>query len=234
MVKLREVVEDYMSRTTGLGKFCDRCLRTERWGGNVVLMVVDAAFDSIGLNYFNSVVPKVTEFEETFVEDGKVRSLEDLSNLPLDRVAGVWRNERSWNVTRSVASYLRELGEREGLGDREAFRRWAADSRLEDWKLDPIGKIRGIGITTYQYLRMMGGVDTAMPDKVVRRVIEEVLHKADVKMPTKGDVELVHTIDRIASITGYRPIEICWMTWLIQPEGDATRMEKHRGILDRI
>lgn len=43
-----------MSRTTGLGRFCDRCLRTERWGGNVVLMVVDAAFDSICLNYFNS------------------------------------------------------------------------------------------------------------------------------------------------------------------------------------
>lgn len=66
---------------------------------------------------------------------------------------------------------------------------------------------------------MMGGVDTAMPNKVVRRAVEEMLHEADVKMPMRGDVELVHTIDRVASVTGHRPIEICWMTWLIQPEG---------------
>lgn len=234
MVKLPEVVGDYMSRTTGLREFCDRCLRTERWGGNVVLMIVDAAFDSIGLNYFNSVVPKVIEFEKAFVRGGEIRSLEDLSNLPIDWALDIWRNERSWNVARSVASHLHELGGKESLGDREAFRRWAAGSRLEEWREDPIGRIRGIGVTTYQYLRMMGGVDTAMPDKVVRRVVEEMLHRADVRMPTRGDIELVHTIDRMASITGYRPIEICWMSWLVQPEGDAIRMEKHRGILDRI
>ena len=43
-------------------------LRTERWRGSVVLMVVDAAFTSIGLNYFTAVVPKVEEFNRDFVE----------------------------------------------------------------------------------------------------------------------------------------------------------------------
>ncbi|KXB04720.1 hypothetical protein AKJ48_01680, partial [candidate division MSBL1 archaeon SCGC-AAA261O19] len=105
---------------------------------------------------------------------------------------------------------------------------------LEGWKQDPIGKIGGVGLTTYQYLRMMGGVDTAMPDNIVKRVIEEILDKAEVKMPTNKDLEFIKTIDQIATISGYRPIEICWMTWLVQSEGDKIRMEKYRDTLDRI
>jgi len=55
---LPQVVNAYMSQTTGLKEHCARCLRTERWGGSVVLMIVDAAFTSIGLNYFTAVVPR--------------------------------------------------------------------------------------------------------------------------------------------------------------------------------
>jgi hypothetical protein len=40
-------------------------------GRNVVLMVVDASFTSIGLNCFTAVVPKVEEFNKKFVESKK-------------------------------------------------------------------------------------------------------------------------------------------------------------------
>jgi hypothetical protein len=50
MSSLKEIVDSYMCRVSGLDVYCSRCLRTERWGGCVVLMVVDAAFTSIGLN----------------------------------------------------------------------------------------------------------------------------------------------------------------------------------------
>ncbi|KXA89039.1 hypothetical protein AKJ38_03015 [candidate division MSBL1 archaeon SCGC-AAA259I14] len=234
MSRLSEVVEDYMSKTTGLKKFCDRCLDTERYDGNVVLMVVDAAFDSIGLNYFNSIVPKVLEFEERFVKKGNVQSLNELINVSLEQVKDIWANERSWNVATSVASHLDELGESRGLDDRQSLRTWAKNAGLENWREDPIGQIHGVGLTTYQYLRMMGGVDTAMPDKIVRRVIEEILEKAGERMPTENDVEFVKTVDKIAFLTGYRTIELCWMTWLVQSEGDKVRMEKYRDILERI
>lgn len=103
-----------MAKTTGLKAHCERCLRTERWNGNPVLMVVDAAFD--GQN-FNS------------------------------------------------------------------------DARQS---------------------------------------------KSGSEMPTKGDIELVRTIDLLSSISGYKSIEICWMTWLIQSEGEVIRMEKYRDVLDKI
>ncbi|KXA92165.1 hypothetical protein AKJ64_03855 [candidate division MSBL1 archaeon SCGC-AAA259E17] len=234
MAELSDIVDEYMTKTTGLKKFCDRCLRTQRWNGNIVLMVVDAAFDSIGLNYFNSIVPKVVEFEEAFVEGVMVKNLKDLSELPHERVKNIWANERSWNVANSVASHLHELGQERGLSDRGALREWARDASPKDWKQDPIGRIRGVGLTTYQYLRMMGGVDTAMPDKIVKRVVEEILDKAEVEMPTSGDFEFIKTVDRIAEISGFRPIDICWMTWLVQSEGDKIRMKKYRDVLDRI
>lgn len=223
-----------MSRTAGLRKHCDRCLETRRWGGSVVLMVVDAAFTSIGLNYFTAVVPNVVKFEKELLATGKVRTLEGISLLGLDQVQSIWRNRRSWQMANSVASYLQELAVADRVDERGALRRWAANACLEKWQEDPIGEINGVGITTFQYLRMMGGIDTAMPDKIVRRVVRQILDESKLDMPTVRDLELVNTIDRMAELSGYRPIEICWMTWLIQTEGKVVRMEKYRQLLGRI
>ena len=234
MKDLPQVIGVYMSKTIGLKEHCARCLRTERWNGSVVLMIVDAAFTSIGLNYFTAVVSKVMKFKEELVDCGEVKGLESLSNLPEKKTENIWRNRRSWQAAKSIASYFCELGKAEGLDERRAFRFWAANSQLEGWREDPIGKISGVGITTFQYLRMMGGVDTAMPDKIVRKVVKQILDEAEFDMPTEGDIELVRTIERLSELSGYRPIEICWMTWLIQPEGNMIRMNKYRNLLDKI
>lgn len=231
---LSQVINAYMSRTSGLKEHCDRCLQTKRWGGSVVLMVVDAAFTSIGLNYFTAVVPSVMRFEKELIVNGEVRNLRDLSLLQANQVQFIWRNGRSWQMAKSVAAYLDSLAAARGLDDRGALRCWAANAHLENWRENPIGKIKGVGIVTFQYLRMMGGVDTAMPDKIVRRVIKQILNEAELEMPTKGDLELVTTIERMSEISGYGPTQICWMTWLIQPEGDLIRMDRYRNFLDRI
>jgi hypothetical protein len=110
-----------MQKVPGLKEHCERCLRTERWNGNVVLMIVDAAFTSIGLNYFTAVIPKVEEFNRKFI--------------------GKWKNkkfERSWIIAKEIALTCR-----------------------------------------------------------------------------------------------YRPIELCWMTWLIQIEGNIMRIEKYSKILPK-
>lgn len=231
---LSQAIDAYMSRASGLREYCERCLQTKRWGGSVVLMVVDAAFTSIGLNYFTAVVPSVIRFEKELIINGKVQNLRDLSLLQADQLQFIWRNKRSWQMAKSVASYLDNLAAARSLDDREALRCWAASSCLENWKENPVGKIKGVGIITFQYLRMMGGIDTAMPDKIVRRVIKQILNEAELEMPTKGDLELVTTIERMSKISGYRPTHICWMTWLIQPEGDLTRIDRYQNLLDKI
>jgi len=229
MSLLKSVVDEYMRRVPGLRGFCERCLRTERWGGSVVLMVVDAAFTSVGLNYFTVVVPRVEEFSRRFVESGRIRNLRGLADADVNELRTVWRNMRSWIVAKEVASYLSTVAE----DDKTALRTWAKNTKLEDWREDPIGRIKGVGLITFQYLRMMGGIDTVMPDKIVKRVINEILVKAGLK-PINNDIEFIKKTEEIAITCGYRPIELCWMTWLIQPEGRLIRMEKYSKILPKI
>lgn len=117
--------------------------------------------------------------------------------------------------------------------DKAALRTWARNASLETWRGDPIGGIKGVGIVTFQYLRMMGGVDTVMPDKIVKRVINEILVKAG-NEPVQDNLEFVKKVEEIASACGYKPIELCWMTWLVQPEGKMMRMKKYSNILSKI
>jgi hypothetical protein len=192
-------------------------------------MVVDAAFTSIGLNYFTAVVPKVEEFSKRFVENGRIRNLRELAEADINELRGVWRNRRSWSIARDIASYLSTLSE----DDKLALRTWATNARLENWWEDPVGRIKGVGLVTFQYLRMMGGVDTVMPDKIVKRVVDDILMKAGLE-PVEDDIEFIKKADQLAISCGYRPIELCWMTWLIQPEGSKIRMEKYKDILPKI
>lgn len=232
---LSQAIRQYMSRTRGLHEYCERCLKTDRWNSNVVLMVIDAAFTSIGLNYFTSVVPHVVKFENKFVATGQIKTIKDLSTVKLNDVECVWKNRRSWHAAKEIAAYLHLSGLAQHLNnDKATLRHWAKNSSLEHWRDDPVGKITGVGITTFQYLRMMGGVDTAMPDKIVRRVVKEILNSAGSNLPTTDDMDLVNTIHYMAKISGCRSIEICWMTWLIQREGDMIRMDKYDKLLSRI
>ncbi|MGQ9690288.1 MAG: hypothetical protein ACUVQY_03295 [Thermoproteota archaeon] len=229
MPRLKRIVDSYMRMVPGLKEHCERCLRTERWGGSVVLMVVDAAFTSIGLNYFTAVVPKVEEFNKRFVETGRIRSLRDLAGADTRGLRKVWRNRRSWAAAKNIASYLSTVSE----DDKSALRGWAKNAELENWRRDPVGGIKGVGLVTFQYLRMMGGVDTVMPDKIVKRVVNRILVEAG-QEPVEDDVWFVRRAGEVALACGYRPIELCWMIWLIQPEGRKMRMEKYSGVLPRI
>ena len=229
MTSLKKIVDSYMQKVSGLKEHCERCLRTERWNGNVVLMIVDAAFTSIGLNYFTAVIPKVEEFNKKFIENGKIKNLKDLTKANINELRSVWKNKRSWIIAKEIASYLSTLSD----NDKEALRNWAKNAKIENWKEDPIGRIKGVGLITFQYLRMMGGIDTVMPDKIVKRVINEILIKAGLK-PINNDIEFIKKSEEIALKCGYRPIELCWMTWLIQTEGKIMRIEKYSKILPKI
>ncbi len=212
--RLKDLIDEMLADLQEIRIHCDRCLRTERYRGNVVLMLVDASFTSIGLNYFKSIVPKIIEFRDRF----GMRSLKELANAKIENLVEVWRNRRSWSVAIESARYLMTLSE----NDREALRLWAKSSRLENWEEDPIGKIKGVGIITYQYLRMMGGIDTVMPDKIVRRVLSEIFSEAGIETP-KNDVEFIKFIEMIAKQCNCRAIELCWASWLLQYEEEERR-----------
>ena len=65
-----------------------------------------------------------------------------------------------------------------------------------------VGRIKGAGLVTFQHLRMMGGVDIEMPDKIVKRVVNEILMKAGLE-PVNDDIEFVKKAEEIAIDCGY-------------------------------
>lgn len=230
---LKEVVGSYMIQVPMVHDHCQRCLDTQRWHGDAVLMLVDAAFDSIGLNYFQSVVPRVEQFRQKFMETGKIHTFEDLVATRDEELKPIWKNQRSWQVAKAAASYLSAIKKKKRLNDRSTLVFWARHASLENWRNDPIGRIKGVGINTYQYLRMMGGVDTVMPDKIVKRVIGEIFAKANLEMPIE-DIEFILLVEQISPEVGYKAIELCWMTWLIQSEAGLSRVEKYAPLLPMI
>ncbi|MBN1855743.1 MAG: hypothetical protein JW846_02165 [Dehalococcoidia bacterium] len=232
--RLRSIVDRYMALCDGLDAHCSRCLATQRWGGSVALMVVDAAFMSIGLNYFTAVVPGVAVYEQQMLKGNVPDSLSQLAELRYEDVAPLWKNRRSWDMAKGVAAHLSSGSLPANATDRDALRLWAGNATTAAWRDDPVGRVKGVGINTYQYMRMMGGVDTSMPDKIVRRVIANIVEEAKVELPVDDDLQLITTIDTIGRATNHRPIELCWMTWMVQSEGKTMRMDKYRELLTRI
>lgn len=201
-----------------------RCFRGERWGGNAILIVVDAALDSIGLNYFQIVVPRVRSFWSKYVKTDMISSFRDLSMLfhRDPRLRRIMNNERCWRAAIDICKVLNQIKLKNGLkSDFAALRFWAERTDYENWKEDPVGEIQGVGLVTFQYLRMQAGVDTTMPDKIVKRMIER-----DFGIKTKDDIEFIRRMETLSRETGYSQTFICWAIWLKESDINTSGWEK--------
>ena len=201
-----------------------RCFDGKRWGGNAVLIVVDAALDSIGLNYFQIVVPRVRSFYEDYVKTGEIASLEELSKLTSQdlRLRKIMNNERCWRAAISICKELNRIKVKNGLeSDFAALRFWAEKANYENWKDDLIGRICGVGLITFQYLRMQAGVDTILPDKIVKRVILR-----DFGILVKDDMEFIRRMEAFSKQTGCSQILLCWAIWLKESDMKTSGWER--------
>ena len=212
---LKYIFDKYIQLVPDAKEYCEQCLSNSRWGGNVVLIIVDAAFTSIGMDYFHVVIPGLRKFKEKCVDTGEIRSVDDLSGYNIEKLARIWRNTRSWSVAKSIASILKQIKQEKAVDDMNAFKLWAHTADLQKWRDNPVAKVKGVGINTFQYLRIMAGVDTVMPDRIVRRIIGEIMREANMEMPAT-DLEFIYNMENIAVTTGYKAVELCWMTWLIK------------------
>lgn len=81
--------------------------------------------------------------------------------------------------------------------DYEVMNRWAVKANYMSHKQDIIGKIKGIGIATFQHLRMNFGADTVKPDQRVK----EVLNK-EYKFYSNNDIDYIAAVEYIAKVVG--------------------------------
>lgn len=189
-----------------------RCLTGKRWSGNAVLIVVDAALDSVGLQYFNIVVPRVKRFYNDYVKTTEINSFNVFSRLsPEDtRLRDIMNNKRVWHVAIEISRVLCAIKERKSLeSDFVALKYWAEHADYNNWQNDEMGMINGVGLITFQYLRMQVGVDTNMPDKIIKRVVER-----EFGVHANSDLTFIVEMERLSKVIGYSQIMICWAIWL--------------------
>ncbi|MDY6958893.1 MAG: hypothetical protein SVK08_07010, partial [Halobacteriota archaeon] len=62
---------------------------------------------------------------------------------------------------------------------------------------------------TFQYLRMQAGVDTSMPDKIIKRAINDLFG-----IPTSDDIQFISAMEDLSEHIGHSQILICWAIWL--------------------
>ncbi|AFZ71260.1 hypothetical protein Calag_1562 [Caldisphaera lagunensis DSM 15908] len=232
LVKLKEITSEYIKKAYMLDDFVNRSKNSMRWGGIGILMVLDASFTSIGVNYFNAVIPAVLRFKENFYDTNEIINFNELANYNLDKLKITWKNERSWLVAKNISRVLSQI---EGKNDRERLRKWASLNDLDKFKKEDLSKIKGVGIITYQYLRIMGGIDTLMPDKIVIKVINELFKYANIDLKQdKNTINYIKQVEEIFRNINVEPVKITWMSWLIDSEAKKILSGKYNNVLNLI
>ncbi len=142
---------------------------------NPVLICLDAVL-SINRQYERFVKPRIIDFRENY---SSVRTLNDL--IELININGregfclIWhykhieRVDLLCRLSLKFIDYKIKIGETDDLS---AMKQWARETSVEDFRSFGVS---GIGLATFQYLRMMLGVPTVKPDIHITRAIEKAL-----------------------------------------------------------
>ncbi len=179
-------------------EYADSCFSGKRWGGNPLLVVVDTALTSTGLKYFTVIVPRVEEFNKKF---GHLSFTQFSKFSPEDpRLLEIFNNPRAWKVAVEICKLFKDFS---------SLKDWAVKADYNNFREDSIGKISGIGLNTFQYLRMQVGVDTAMPDRIIWKSIETRIGRKIGSM-----IELIDECEKLSRKIGISQVELCWRIWL--------------------
>ena len=157
---------------------------------NVVLVCIDAVL-SINRKYYNFVVPRIKYFQDNY---SNITTLEKLLNLIKQK--GIDGFSECWNYKHNarveilyyLVNRLLEISKQYN-GDTELskLKLWASESSPNDYKKF---NVKGIGLATYQYIRMLLGASTVKPDVHIKRTISKILNR------NVSDIEAINLFER--------------------------------------
>lgn len=224
-------------------------LEFDRWtGDDPRLLVAEAAASTTGQSFLGGVEPAVSRFRSSFVETGRVDTFADLAAIDVedDDLVDALGAQRKRHVLLEIATVLADRPEDDDLA---GLRGWAAEADHYRYDEDPIGRITGVGPSTFQYLRQLAGVDAACPDPTMHSFIDAVADDlADdaasesnddnetVPLSTAGDRRTIASCEVLSYASTYRSIEldrIAWWTYTDPAERGATVEAQYPGLPDQ-
>lgn len=217
-----EYVEDLHTDQIDYREESEKYLNMDRWiGDDPILLVIDAVATSTGMAYVNT-RKQVEEFDSRINSAGT--GLEDIAQMSVDdevlKDVFPFRRKRE-----AIVDISKVISEMEGDGV-DALRHWAENADPYEYEDDPVGEINGIGLRTFQFLRMVSGVDTVKPDVQVKKFLKEISAEYDafeVEYDDPSDIrdiEALRLCERLATETKYSLIEIDQIAWWTFSEGE--------------
>lgn len=178
-----------------------------------MLLLVDTAGTTTGQNYFDHVKPSVEAFGVHFLETGRTTSFAELASLGQQdsTLQQIFEAQRKRHVLTRGAEVLADI---DAGTDLARLQHWAHQANPYSYTDDPVGRITGVGLRTFQYLRMISDVDTVKPDIQVRRFIESLADATgNPNLDPSQDRTVLETCEWLAEMTDYRMIELDQIAW---------------------
>lgn len=216
---VEDILNKYAEKAPKYEQSARKFRTLDRWtGADPVMLIVDAAGSASGLGYSDIVVPNVKQFREEFVETGKVTSFADLVELEDDpefrETFTIGRPNIVHDVPRTLLKSANETAD-----DLKILQEWAENADPTSYRNDPVGNVRGIGLATFQYLRMLAGAETVKPDIQVRRFVEELEEEYTWDgLETDSALDLINSCQWLADHSSYSMLEIDQIAWWTNSE----------------
>ena len=157
---------------------------------NPVLTLIDTVL-SINRQYNSFVKPRIK-----LIKDSDINSFDKLSK-ELEKgdkhFMSLWNYKHAQRIEllRNLLLYFINYKNDNNIkDDLEALKKWGEESSVEKYK---DWDIKGIGFTTYQYLRMLCGANTVKPDIHILRTVTNGVGR---KLSLKDNVKIIEDISR--------------------------------------
>lgn len=213
MPDIQELVDDYAAEVE-YSAHAEKFLQFDRWtGDDPLLLVADAAGTTTGQNYFAHVKPSVEAFQARFLEPGRITSFAELAALDQREPAlkQIFEAQRKRRVLITGADVFATIDGEDDLG---RLQYWARNADPTNHSEEPFGRISGVGVRTFQYLRMIAGIDTVKPDIQVQRFIEALAETTgNPRLDPSTDQAVLESCQWIADETAYQMIELDQIAW---------------------
>jgi hypothetical protein len=192
----------------------ERFLQLDRWtGDDPLLLLADAAGTTTGQSYFTHVKPSVEAFQTHFLETDRITSFAELASLNQQdtTLEQIFEAQRKRRVLVEGADVLANI---DAETDLVRLQEWAHHADPTNHSMDPFGGINGVGLRTFQYLRMIAGIDTVKPDIQVKRFVETLAEETgDPHLDPSRDQTVLESCQWLAEETDYRMIELDQIAW---------------------
>lgn len=147
---------------------------------NAALICIDAVL-SINRKYYSFVVPRIKRIQESYPEINSLTKLQELiKQSSIEGFSKIWNYNHPQRI-KTLSNLVDRLiyccdikGYDNTKTELEKLQMWAKMVKVYDYDTF---NVQGIGIATYQYIRMMLGAKTVKPDVYIKRYINSVLNK---------------------------------------------------------